>query len=143
MDQMDQEAQEVKRSRRFSTSQSVGKKWTRSSSGWLGGVCGGLAKTLDMNPTVFRLFWFFATAFFGLTVFMYIVLWAVMPREDRQYDPDTKIVFGVCLNISQRTGIEVSWIRAIAVLSPIPTLGTTLIIYLALALFLPSKSAVN
>lgn len=117
----------------------VGKKWTRTKNGWLGGVCGGLAKTLDLNATVFRIFTFIGIVFFGLTVPMYLVLWFFMPREDQQYEPDTKMLFGVCLKLADRFNIEVSWVRILTILLPIPSMGLTVLIYFCLALVLPEN----
>lgn len=118
----------------------VGKRWTRVQKGWIGGVCGGLAKSIDVSPGLFRLIWLIATVLPGLNVFMYLVLWALLPREDRQFDPDSKMIFGVCLRLARLLDIEVAWVRVITILSPIPTLGTTILIYIVLAFVLPNKT---
>ena len=50
----------------------------------LAGVCGGLAKWLDWDPTLVRVLYvilsIFSVAFPGLIV--YIALWIVMPEEE-------------------------------------------------------------
>jgi phage shock protein PspC (stress-responsive transcriptional regulator) len=120
----------------------VGKKWTRSREGWIGGVCGGMAKTLNVNVTAFRLLWAIGTLCFGLSVLMYFAFWALFPREDKQFEPDSKILFGVCLKIADRFGVEVSWVRILTVLSPIPSFGTTVFLYIVLAVLLPEKTNV-
>ena len=52
----------------------------------LGGVCGGLAKTLGWRPTVVRIlyviFSILSAAFPGTLV--YIILWIAVPEEPRQ-----------------------------------------------------------
>jgi phage shock protein C len=49
----------------------------------IGGVCGGLAKTLGWNPTLVRILYvlvsILSAAFPGILV--YIILWIVMPEE--------------------------------------------------------------
>ncbi|MCP4897938.1 MAG: PspC domain-containing protein [bacterium] len=50
----------------------------------IAGVCGGLAEWLDWTPTNVRILYvivsILSAAFPGILV--YIILWAVMPRED-------------------------------------------------------------
>ncbi len=49
----------------------------------IGGVCGGIAKYLGWDPAIVRLLYvlisFFSAAFPG--IFVYIILWIVMPEE--------------------------------------------------------------
>jgi phage shock protein C len=51
----------------------------------LAGVCGGLAKWLDMSPTVVRILFVLisicSTAFPGIIV--YLIMWLVVPLEER------------------------------------------------------------
>lgn len=48
---------------------------------YLGGVCGGIAESYDIDPTIVRLTFALLTlaGFSGLPI--YIVLWVVMPEE--------------------------------------------------------------
>ena len=48
----------------------------------IGGVCGGLGKYFDIDPTLVRLF--FALIFFGYGsgAMIYVLLWIIMPSED-------------------------------------------------------------
>ena len=50
----------------------------------LGGVCGGLGKYFDIDPTLVRLF--FALIFFGYGAggMIYLILWIIMPSEAMQ-----------------------------------------------------------
>ncbi|MRX26630.1 PspC domain-containing protein [Kangiella sp. HZ709] len=48
----------------------------------IGGVCGGLAKRFDIDPTMMRIIYVIAsllTATVG--AFLYIILWLVIPEE--------------------------------------------------------------
>jgi phage shock protein C len=48
---------------------------------WLAGVCGGLAKYFDIDPTLVRVI-FVVLAFFGLGgAIIYILLWVLIPIE--------------------------------------------------------------
>jgi phage shock protein C len=59
-------------------------KLTRSRSGqMLGGVCGGLANYLGVDATLVRLVFVLLALGNGAGVLVYLVLWMVLPREDR------------------------------------------------------------
>ncbi len=48
---------------------------------WLAGVCGGLAKYFDIDPTLVRVI-FVVLAFFGLGgAIIYLLLWVLIPQE--------------------------------------------------------------
>lgn len=49
------------------------------------GVCAGLAKQYGFQPNVLRL-GFVLTAFTGIGVMAYLVLWASMPEESKEED---------------------------------------------------------
>ena len=48
----------------------------------IGGVCGGLGRYFEIDPTLVRLF--FAVIFFGYGagLMVYVFLWIIMPSED-------------------------------------------------------------
>jgi len=48
----------------------------------IGGVCGGLGRYFDLDPTLVRLF--FAVIFFGYGAgfMVYVFLWIIMPSEE-------------------------------------------------------------
>jgi phage shock protein PspC (stress-responsive transcriptional regulator) len=48
----------------------------------VGGVCGGLAKYFDIDTTLIRLVFAFATVFAGTGILAYIVMWIIVPKED-------------------------------------------------------------
>jgi len=47
----------------------------------LDGVCAGIAEYLNVDPTVIRLVWVFATLFVGAGILAYIIAALVMPRK--------------------------------------------------------------
>ena len=47
----------------------------------IAGVCGGLAEYLDIEPTLIRIGWAFASFFFGSGIIIYIIAAAVMPKK--------------------------------------------------------------
>ncbi|HQT98919.1 MAG TPA: PspC domain-containing protein [Acidimicrobiales bacterium] len=61
----------------------------RSSSRLVGGVAGGLAKRLDVDVRLVRLMFVVATVLWGVGVALYLVLWAILPSEER---PDDAVV---------------------------------------------------
>ena len=50
----------------------------------LGGVCGGLAEYFGIDPTVVRLLAVLLLILGGLTFWIYIIMWIVVPVEPRQ-----------------------------------------------------------
>ena len=47
----------------------------------IGGVCGGLAESLGVDPSFARIGCVILFAFMhGLTVLLYIIMWAILPR---------------------------------------------------------------
>lgn len=50
----------------------------------IGGVCGGLAKVLNIDPLILRLALVLATVLgFGAGVVLYVACWILMPEDDR------------------------------------------------------------
>ncbi len=57
------------------------KRLTRSATDKkLGGVCGGIAEYLDVDPTVIRLAWVLFAMFLGGGILAYIIALMVMPN---------------------------------------------------------------
>ena len=46
----------------------------------IGGVCGGFAEYLDMDPTLMRLIWVMMALFAGWGLIGYFIAWIVMPE---------------------------------------------------------------
>jgi phage shock protein PspC (stress-responsive transcriptional regulator) len=47
----------------------------------LGGVCGGIAEYLGVDPVIIRLLWIVGTLAWGFGIILYIICWIVMPRN--------------------------------------------------------------
>ncbi len=54
---------------------------TTGSEKMLFGVCGGVAKFLDLDPTLVRILWTTALLLAGAGLLFYIILAFVMPKE--------------------------------------------------------------
>lgn len=67
------------------TPQSDGKRRLyRSNDKVIGGVCAGFAEYFGINLTALRLIVFFCTFFGGLSLWVYIILWALIPLNPNQ-----------------------------------------------------------
>lgn len=53
----------------------------RSRDAVIGGVCGGLADYFDADPTLVRIAMFLLTFLGGLSLWVYIVMWIIIPRQ--------------------------------------------------------------
>ena len=49
----------------------------------IGGVCGGIAKFTNIDPTLLRLVTMFLLLFGGLSLWIYIVLWIFIPIDNK------------------------------------------------------------
>ena len=49
------------------------------------GVCGGIARYLNVDPTVVRIATVLLVAFAGLSLWVYIIAALIMPRESAVY----------------------------------------------------------
>jgi len=49
----------------------------------LGGVCGGIAEYLNVDPTVVRLIWVFSVLVYGTGLLAYLIAWFIIPRNPR------------------------------------------------------------
>ena len=47
----------------------------------IGGVCGGFAEYLNIDPTIVRLLWAFAVLIYGAGILAYIIALIVMPSK--------------------------------------------------------------
>lgn len=57
----------------------------------IAGVCSGLALYFDIDPTLLRLITFILILFGGLSIWIYVVLWIVIPEEPvREININTK-----------------------------------------------------
>ena len=49
----------------------------------LGGVCGGIAEYLEVDPVLIRLIWIAGTFAFGSGILLYIIAWIIIPRNPK------------------------------------------------------------
>jgi phage shock protein PspC (stress-responsive transcriptional regulator) len=47
----------------------------------LGGVCGGIAEHIDVDPVIVRLLWVFLSLAWGAGILFYIIAWIIIPRN--------------------------------------------------------------
>lgn len=47
----------------------------------LGGVCGGIAEYLGVDPVVIRLIWAVASLLWGIGIIAYILAWIIIPAR--------------------------------------------------------------
>ena len=55
---------------------------TRSRNGMIAGVASGIARSLNVDPTIIRIAFALLAVFGGGGVLIYVILWLVIPRED-------------------------------------------------------------
>jgi len=49
---------------------------------WIAGVCGGVARLTGVESWIWRMLFVLGLVFGGFTIFVYIVLWIFVPREE-------------------------------------------------------------
>jgi phage shock protein C len=59
---------------------------------WLAGVCGGIGEYLDIDPTVIRVLFVLAFFIFGGGLWVYIILWIIIPLNPADYYPAETLV---------------------------------------------------
>lgn len=47
----------------------------------IAGVCGGIGKYLEVDPTIIRIVFLVLAVLYGFGVLAYIIMWAVIPKE--------------------------------------------------------------
>jgi phage shock protein C len=53
---------------------------------WIGGVAAGMARRLDLRPSVVRAAWIVSVLIPGPQVLLYVALWVLMPLEPKTAD---------------------------------------------------------
>lgn len=49
----------------------------------LGGVCGGIAEYLNVDPTIIRLIWILFVFAYGIGLLFYFIAWFIIPRNPK------------------------------------------------------------
>lgn len=131
----------------------------RTRDGYVAGICDGLGRYFDVNPTLLRVGWLVAVVFFGTGLLAYLALWWLMPREDQRviepsqwrrnassgrYSPplertsqDRKI-FGVCGGIARAWQIDPVFVRLGVLSLTMVSGGMVIIAYLIAAIVMPN-----
>jgi phage shock protein PspC (stress-responsive transcriptional regulator) len=120
----------------------------------LAGVCTGLAVYADLDVGLVRFGFMVATTLtLGLAAVVYIVLALVLPISDTADAPvpprnrrlerikDGQQIAGVCNGLAEYAEIKVSAVRAVFFFATLLTAGAFALVYAALALMLPVRSA--
>ena len=47
----------------------------------IGGVCGGIAEYLDIDPTLVRLIWVLGSLLWGAGIILYLIAWIIIPLK--------------------------------------------------------------
>ncbi|MHB8170245.1 MAG: PspC domain-containing protein [Thermincolia bacterium] len=58
----------------------MSKRLYRSRNKMIAGVCAGLAEYMGVDPTVVRLLTVLAVWFMGISIFLYLIAWIVIPE---------------------------------------------------------------
>jgi phage shock protein C len=54
----------------------------RSKKGLIGGVCGGIANWLGIDPSIVRIIFAISAIFYGVGIGFYILCWIIIPEEN-------------------------------------------------------------
>lgn len=118
----------------------------------LGGVCAGIAHYLNVDPVWVRLVFALATAFYGITFIIYVILWIAMPaafdieeagdNKKMFRDPETKALGGVSGGVAAYFGIDITVVRILFIVFTFAG-GIGLLIYIVLWVILPEAHTIT
>ncbi|MDE5621485.1 MAG: PspC domain-containing protein [Alistipes sp.] len=63
------------------------KRLLRTRDGLIAGVCGGIAAFFGLNATLVRLMTLLLIFFGGLSLWVYIILWLIIPKAPKHLNP--------------------------------------------------------
>lgn len=112
----------------------------------LGGVCAGLGQYFNVDPLWIRLLFALLFIAYGVTFFIYVIMWIVVPGSydldeptvgKKMYrDPERKIIGGVSSGVAAYLGIDVVAVRVLFIVFTIVG-GIGLFLYIVLWIILP------
>lgn len=105
----------------------------------IAGVCSGLARDLQVDVILVRVFWLFF-ACFGVGFIAYLLCWIAFPHQSDPVLGREKRVLGVCLEIAKRTSQPVGLIRLAALGLLFVSVGSVLVGYILAVLILPPET---
>jgi phage shock protein C len=82
------------------------KLYRSTSNKMLGGVCAGLAEYLDLDPTLVRLFFVILMLASDVGVWIYLILWIVLPRADHPEETSVSMNADEIANRARQMGSE-------------------------------------
>jgi phage shock protein C len=94
----------------------------------IGGVCGGLGKFLGIDPRVVRLFFVLLALGNGIGVLAYLILWGVLPREDRLPEGGNGVPGEEFANRARQMGQEMGEVMRKPDVRSLRTIGIVLIL---------------
>lgn len=118
-------------------------KFIRSDHGWIGGVCEGFGKALNINPHTIRFLFVVLTLFFGLSILIYPMLYAIMPAQNTLLRYEREMLLGVCYRISLKTKQDLVLVRFMACLVGFLSFGSVLLAYFAIFIYFEFKTTLN
>jgi phage shock protein C len=74
-------SRDVMRGMKMSKSKKVKRLYRSGEQKILGGVCGGIAEYLEVDPVVIRLLWIIASLAWGFGIIAYFIAWIIIPRN--------------------------------------------------------------
>lgn len=116
-------------------------KWVRARNGWFFGVCLGMARTLGVQPVLVRALAVLSACLFGSGILIYLIAAITLPLEGAEKTGAQKKFLGVCLRVSKLTGLEVGLVRLLAVVLGLPSLGTSVLVYIGLHFILKDSQS--
>lgn len=118
----------------------------------LGGVCSGLGTYLNIDPVWIRLLFAVLAFAYGLTLWVYIIMWIVVPGSydldeaeatKKMYrDTDRKVVGGVAGGVSSFFGIDIIAVRILFVIFSFFG-GLGIVVYAVLWIVLPEARSLT
>lgn len=49
----------------------------------VGGVCGGVAEYLNVDPAFVRIAWILMVLLFGFGILLYLICWVIIPKKSK------------------------------------------------------------
>lgn len=112
------------------------KRWVKSDTGIVAGVCEGLGKGFNIDPWVLRICLLISIFVFQFGVLLYVLAIFALPNEYELAESDDKKVLGVCSSLSEILGLETGLIRLVALFMLFASFGFGLVVYLGVYLYL-------
>lgn len=112
----------------------------RAQDGVLSGITLGFARYLDVEVLWLRLAWIIlGLASLGFVLFIYAILSICIPIESKLYKNNQPMILGVCLRVAKKFDWDTGLTRASFCFFALGSLGTFVVIYLLLNMFLPKE----